>query len=82
MPVPRCDSGPSNRSRRWYQSRRCGSVRPAGIYAGRLLNGEKPSDLPVQLVTKVELFINLKAAKILGIEFSPSLIGGADEVIE
>ena len=58
------------------------SHRRAGIYAGRILNGEKPSDLPVQLVTKVELFINLKAAKILGIEFSPSLIGGADEVIE
>jgi putative ABC transport system substrate-binding protein len=58
------------------------SHRRAGIYAGRLLNGEKPSDLPVQLVTKVELFINLKAAKILGLEFSASLISGADEVIE
>jgi putative ABC transport system substrate-binding protein len=58
------------------------SHRRAGIYAGRILNGEKPSDLPVQLVTKVELFINVKAAKILGLDFSPSLIGGADEVIE
>ena len=44
-------------------------------------NGEKPSDLPDQLVTRVEPF-NRKAAKILGLEFSPSLIGGADEVIE
>jgi putative ABC transport system substrate-binding protein len=58
------------------------SHRRAGIYAGRILNGEKPSDLPVQLVTKVEFFINLKAAKMLGLEFSPSLISGADEVIE
>jgi putative ABC transport system substrate-binding protein len=58
------------------------SHRRAGIYAGRILNGEKPSDLPVQLVTKVELFINLKAAKMLGLEFSTSLISGADEVIE
>ena len=42
------------------------SHRRAGIYAGRILNGEKPSDLPVQLVTKVELFVNLKAANSLG----------------
>jgi putative ABC transport system substrate-binding protein len=58
------------------------SHRRAGIYAGRILNGEKPSDLPVQLVTKVELIINLKAARILGLEFSDSFISGADEVIE
>ena len=58
------------------------SHRRAGIYAGRVLMGEKPSDLPVQLVTKVELVINLKAAKLLGREFSPSVVSGADDVIE
>lgn len=58
------------------------SHRRAGMYAGRILKGEKPSDLPVQLVTKVELVVNLKAAKLLGREFSPSLVSGADEVIE
>src|SRR5262249_27688518 len=58
------------------------SHRRAGIYAGRVLNGEKPSDLPVQLVTRVEFVVNLKAAKSLGVELSPSLIAGADEVIE
>jgi putative ABC transport system substrate-binding protein len=58
------------------------SHRRAGIYAGRILNGENPSSLPVQLVTKVELIVNARAAKSLGIELSSSLIGGADEVIE
>jgi putative ABC transport system substrate-binding protein len=58
------------------------SHRRAGVYAGRILKGEKPSDLPVQLVTKVELVINIRAAKLLGHEFSDSLVSGADEVIE
>jgi len=58
------------------------SHRQAGVYAGRILKGEKPSELPVQLVTKVELFINLKAADALGVAFPPSLVGGADGVIE
>lgn len=58
------------------------SHRRAGVYAGRILNGEKPADLPVQLVTKVELFVNLKAASTLGVTVPPSLISGADVVIE
>jgi putative tryptophan/tyrosine transport system substrate-binding protein len=58
------------------------SHRRAGIYAGRVLLGERPSDLPVQLVTKLEFVINLKSSKLLGREFSPALVSGADEVIE
>ena len=58
------------------------SHRHTGIYAGRILKGEKPSELPVQRVTKVELFINLKAAAALGIIFPASLLTSADRVIE
>jgi putative ABC transport system substrate-binding protein len=65
-----------------YGSKAEDSRRISGVYAGRILKGEKTADLPVQQATRIELIINMKTAKALGITFLTALLVRADEVIE
>jgi putative ABC transport system substrate-binding protein len=65
-----------------YSPNRSVSWHEAGLYAARILRGAKPADLPVQRADRIELIINLKTAKALGLTIPPAILARADEVIE
>jgi putative ABC transport system substrate-binding protein len=65
-----------------YRSSRQDTYRVVGLYTGRILKGAKPADLPVYQTTKIELIVNMRTAKALGISVPLALLAGADEVIE
>ena len=65
-----------------YGANQADMTRQGGVYAGRILKGANPADLPVQRATKVQLMINLRAARALGVTVPITLLGRADEVIE